>query len=144
MATTAWFGPTTFYKNVSRDDTFDLIGQLAKLMPAPFTSRDAAAVEIIGLQDLIVSKVAGIKSELLFIGSALPHTDHYIEEARALASLIVRPRAVDTYIRYAQAEARAILTEHHDAVVALAEELFTRRTLDRAEIDGVIAAVPPR
>lgn len=45
------------------------------------------------------------------------------------------PRSIGAYLRYAEAEARALLLDHAAAVIALADTLVEHRTLDGREID---------
>jgi hypothetical protein len=102
-------------------ETSDIVAELRRLMPGPFESRDAVAVDLLDCQDHIVSLLAGRESELLFTGQALERTGHDLDEALALATLICRStRSVDAFIEFACTEARALLRNHADAVVVLA------------------------
>ena len=51
--------------------------------------------------------------------------------------------AIDAYLAFGLAESKALVTEHRAAVLAIAEALMVRRTLDDAqEIDTIIATAP--
>jgi hypothetical protein len=52
--------------------------------------------------------------------------------------------AVDAYLSFGLAEAKALITEHRAAVWAIAEALMVHRTLDAEQIDTIIAAAPER
>ena len=75
----------------------------------------------------------------MFIGDALPHTEHDTEKARALATLVVRsPRSIEAYLDFCRVEARGLLIERRKLVVAIAIALIKRETLSSAEIDEII------
>ena len=51
--------------------------------------------------------------------------------------------AIDAYLAFGLAEAKALVNEHRAAVLAIAEALMIRRTLDDPqEIDTIIATAP--
>jgi hypothetical protein len=62
-----------------------------------------------------------------------------IGQARALASLICASEAaIDTYLAFGLAEAKALIDANSHVVLALANTLVERRTLDGDEIDAII------
>jgi len=52
--------------------------------------------------------------------------------------------AIDAYLAFGLAEAKALITEHRAAVWAIAEALMVHRTLNAQQIDDIIAAAPER
>jgi hypothetical protein len=64
---------------------------------------------------------------------------------RALASLICSSEAaIDAYLMFALAEAKALIIQHRDAVLAIANALMVHRTLDAVMIHKIIASAPER
>jgi hypothetical protein len=123
------------HRNDAPGETSDPVAALHGLMPKAFDSRDAVAIDLLRVADQIVGLVAGREAELQLIGRTLERTEHDIEQARCLATLLCRsPRSVDAYIEFARCEARALLCDHRTAVIALADALLLHRTLDDAEI----------
>jgi hypothetical protein len=73
----------------------------------------------------------------------IAHSD--IRQARALASLICSSEsAIDAYLLFGLAEAKALIVQHRAAVLAIANALMIHGTLDAAQIDTSIAAAPER
>jgi hypothetical protein len=65
--------------------------------------------------------------------------------SRALASLICSSEsAIDAYLAFALAEAKALVIQHRDAVLAVANALMVHRTLDAVEIHKIVALAPER
>jgi hypothetical protein len=52
--------------------------------------------------------------------------------------------AIDAYLAFGLAEAKALVEQHRAAVWAIAEALMVHRTLDSTQIDDIIAAAPER
>jgi hypothetical protein len=64
---------------------------------------------------------------------------------RALASPICSSEAaIDAYLMFALAEAKALIIQHRDAVLAIANALMVHRTLDAVMIHKIIASAPER
>jgi hypothetical protein len=64
----------------------------------------------------------------------IAHSDD--REARKIASMVcTSDAAIDAYLAFGLAEAKALITEHRAAVWAIAEALMIRRTLGSAQID---------
>jgi hypothetical protein len=71
------------------------------------------------------------------------HSD--IRQARALASIICsNGAAIDAYLLFGLAEAKALIQQHRAAVLAIAEALMVERTLNAEQIDAIISAAPER
>jgi hypothetical protein len=121
--------------------TVAIVAELQPLMPKLGRNRDAVAADLMRCADHVIVSLAGIEAERLITGAAMASTGHDLQEARALASLIVRsPAAVDTYLTYARAEARALLAEHANAVQAIASALVEHRTLNAGQIGKIMQA----
>jgi hypothetical protein len=50
--------------------------------------------------------------------------------------------AIDAYLAFGLAEAKALIEQHRAAVWAIAEALMVHRTLDSTQIDNIITAAP--
>jgi hypothetical protein len=73
----------------------------------------------------------------------IAHSD--VREARKIASMVCTSEsAIDAYLAFGLAEAKALITQHRAAVLAIAESLMVHRTLDSTQIDSIIAAAPER
>jgi hypothetical protein len=86
--------------------------------------------------------LAGTEAERIFYpdAPALP-ADHDVQEAAAFAGVICSsPEAVAAFLEFAWIEAQAIVRDHQHIVIALANALKVRRSLDAEEIDLLIAA----
>jgi hypothetical protein len=92
-------------------------------------------------QDSILELLAGTKAERLFYPDAPPLlADHDVKEAAAFSGVICSsPEAVDAYLAFARIEAQAILRQHQHVLIALANALKVRRSLDARDLDEVIA-----
>jgi hypothetical protein len=107
-----------------------LCAALKPLMPG------AIDVEMEQAHCLVVAWLAGVEAEKLFCDELLANTGHDLAAARAVAALIVRD--VDNYISFARTETRAMLSTYAGAVIAIADALVKRRTLNRFEIESII------
>jgi ApbE superfamily uncharacterized protein (UPF0280 family) len=73
----------------------------------------------------------------------MAHSD--IRQARKLASIICTSEAaIDAYLSFGIAEAKALIEQHRAAVRAIAEALMVHRTFDADQIDTIIASAPER
>ena len=68
----------------------------------------------------------------------LPVENDYVE-ARALASIVCSPGAIDAFIHFAEVEAAAIIRPHCCAVKATADALMEQGTIDGNRVDEIIA-----
>jgi hypothetical protein len=122
----------------------DLVDRVASApMPPLFESWEGVAVDVVTAHAHCVTSCAALEGELLFAdpARAAGNSLRDVDQAKILAAAFVArsPSSVDSYIQFARAEARGILTAHADTVIALADALIARRSLDRAEIDQIIA-----
>jgi hypothetical protein len=114
---------------------------LTPLMPCIGEDRTDIAVELERASCQVIALLAGPLAETLFTAEPLPGTGHDLAEARSLASLIVRsPRSINSYLAYAQAEARALLVDNRDVVLAISDALLKHRTIYAEQIDVIITA----
>jgi hypothetical protein len=127
---------STWGSDSSRDDPESVGSICAEL--APLMS-DVRAEELALARGMVVALLAGPLAEDLVIGSRLPNCEHDEADAREIAALICRsPSAIDAYLDFCAAEADALLRNHAGMVLALADVLLERRTLDRPEIDEIV------
>jgi hypothetical protein len=118
---------------------FDLVAELQALMPPPFASRELVAPDILHTHNQVISLLAGIEGELLFVGESLPRTGHDAEQARTLATLVCHSsRSIESYLEFCRVEARNLLVQYRELVNTLADALVERQELDGAEIQRII------
>jgi hypothetical protein len=130
----------------SVDEKPDLCAQIAASMPGFGEPRANAAEVFTFCHVRVVDLCAGTAAETLLHRACAPWVAHSdIREARKIASMICTSEsAVDAYLAFGLAEAKALITEHRAAVWAIAEALMVHRTLDNEQIDTIIAAAPER
>jgi hypothetical protein len=86
-----------------------------------------------------------IAESILWPGEPPLPAQHDEDEARALAKLAVAsPNAVDTFLEYCRAEARALIEEYRDVASAIADGLFEQGTLTGTQVQKIIAAAMTR
>jgi hypothetical protein len=94
------------------------------------------------IRSRVIELLAGIEAErLLCIGDPIGSQGDQIQ-ARAISKafcLMGDYAVVDRFIDYCTAEARALIAAHRPAVLAVAEELIFKQTIDGAAIDVAIA-----
>jgi hypothetical protein len=125
----------------SVDEQPDLCEKIAHLMPAFGEPRSGAADIFAHVHVRIVDLMAGTAAETVLHPDCPPWTAHSdIRQARSLASIICTSEsAIDFYLKFAAEEAKALITTHRAAVLAIAESLMIHRTLDSTQIDEIIA-----
>jgi hypothetical protein len=132
----------------SADDALvpDLCGKIAASMPGPGEPRIDAAEIYAHVHVRVVDLCAGTAAETLLFPDAAPWIAHSdIRQARALASIICTSEtAIDAYLLFGLAEAKALIQQHRAAVLAIAEALMIERTLNAEQIDALISAAPER
>jgi hypothetical protein len=132
----------------SADDAFvpDICGKIAASMPGPGEPRINAAEAFAHVHVRVVDLCAGTAAETLLFPDDAPWIAHSdIRQARALASIICTSEAaIDAYLLFGLAEAKALILQHRAAVLAIAEGLMIERTLNAEQIDSIIAAAPER
>jgi hypothetical protein len=123
-----------------------LCEKLAGLMPGPGESRIDAAEIYAHVFVRVVDLCAGTAAETLLHPDCEPWVAHSdIRQARALASLICSSEsAIDAYLMFGLAEAKALIIQHRAAVLAIANALMICRTLDAVMIHEIIARAPER
>jgi ABC-type sugar transport system ATPase subunit len=101
--------------------------------------------EIVTLRGAVLpaTTVCRMRQGLFVVTTEIAHSD--IRQARALASLICSSEsAIDAYLMFALAEAKALIVRHRAAVLAIARALMVHRTLDAVMIYDIIARAPER
>jgi hypothetical protein len=95
---------------------------------------------------MAIELMAGSEAERALYRAAPPlPAQHDEDEARGFgAAFCYSERAITLFIEYARAEAAALIDLHRTAVLAIAEALVSRRTLNGEEIDQIIAAAHAR
>jgi hypothetical protein len=124
----------------------DLCVMIGSLMPGSGDSRSEVVDIFSHVHIRVVDLCAGTASETLLYpddGPWIAHSD--IRQARALASLVCSSEsAIDAYLLFGLAEAKALIVQHRTAVLAIAEALMIERTLNSEQIDTIIASAPER
>jgi hypothetical protein len=128
------------------DECPDLCEKLAGVMPGPGEPRIDAAEIYAHVFVRVIDLCAGTAAETLLHPDCEPWVAHSdIRQARALASLICSSEsAIDAYLIFALAEAKALINQHRAAVLAIARALMIHRTLDAVIIHEIIALAPER
>jgi hypothetical protein len=87
---------------------------------------------------------AGTAAETLLHSACAPWIAHSdVREARKIASMIcTSDAAIDAYLAFGLAEAKALIIEHRAAVLAIAKALMIERSLNSEQIDNIIASAP--
>jgi hypothetical protein len=130
----------------SVDEKPDICAQIAASMPG-FGEPRVNAAEVFTLCHVrVVDLCAGTAAETLLHPACAPWIAHSdIREARKIASMVcTSASAVDAYLAFGAAEAKALIIEHRAAVWAIAEALMIERTLNSEQIDTIIASAPER
>jgi hypothetical protein len=124
----------------------DICGKIAASMPGPGEPRINAAEAFAHVHVRVVDLCAGTAAETLLHPDDAPWIAHSdIRQARALASIICTSEAaIDAYLLFGLAEAKALILQHRAAVLAIAETLMIERTLNAEQIDAIISAAPER
>jgi hypothetical protein len=108
-------------------------------------SRENAAEVFSHCFTRVVDLCAGTAAETLLHPTCAPWiAASDIREARKTASIVCTSEAsIDAYLAFGLAEAKALIEQNRAAVLAIAEALMIRRTLDDPyEIDTIIATAP--
>jgi hypothetical protein len=141
------WGPAVDRSKLSTDDDVpDLCEAIGELMPGAGEPRENAAEIFSHIHVRVVELMAGTAGELLLHLDCEPWVARSdIRQARALASLICSSEdSITAYLEFGREEAGALIGQHRAAVLAIAEALIIRRTLDAVMIDTIIAAAPER
>jgi hypothetical protein len=126
------------------NDVPDLCEKIADLMPGPGEPRADVADVYEHVHSRVVDLCAGTAAETLLHPACAPWIAHSdVRKARATASIICSSdSAVDAYLAFGLAEAKALIEQHRAAVWAIAEALMVERTLNSEQIDTIIANAP--
>jgi hypothetical protein len=112
-------------------------------MPAAGIRRADAEVSpiIVRAHAMAIELLSGTAAERALYRAAPPlPAQHDQDEARAYGKLVCySERAINLFIEYARSEAAALIDLHRTAVLAIADALVSRRTLNGEEIDRIIA-----
>jgi hypothetical protein len=114
-------------------------GEAAALRPGAGEDQDCYAPWASEAHMRIVELVAGSEGERLATGKANLPANTDLALAILYAETISSPAAIDQLLAWARAEARGILKAHWTCVLAIAQALDDRGTLDGPEIDTIIA-----
>jgi hypothetical protein len=130
----------------SLDEKPDICAQIAASMPAFGEPRVNAAEIFTYCHVRVVDLCAGTAAEAILHPACAPWIAHSdIREARKIASMVCTSEAaIDAYLGFGLAEAKALIEQHRAAVLAIAEALMVHRTLDAEQIDTIIASAPER
>jgi hypothetical protein len=122
----------------------DLCEKIGALMPGDGEPRANAADIYAHCHVRVTDLCAGTAAETLLHPDDKPWIAHSdIRQARALASIICSSEsAIDAYLLFGLAEAKALIMQHRAAVLAIAQALLIARTLNCEQIDAIIASAP--
>jgi ATP-dependent Zn protease len=124
----------------------DLCERAQRLMPELGTGRVEAAEFFQRATVLCIELVGGTVAEQILYPQVEPlPTLHDQIEAAAFAGLAVSsPRAVPAFLEYAKGEAAALINDHPDVAMAIADALVEHGILTGVEVDAVIAGAIAR
>jgi hypothetical protein len=128
-----------------RGDASNVREVLAPLMPKPGEDRVSVSDVFGNVHAQCLQLLAGRAAERMLLEGepAMPADD--LRQARELALLICSSEeAIETFIAHCDVAARDLLFPHGDAVIVLSTVLRIKRTLDGAEIDGLISDLQAR
>jgi hypothetical protein len=115
---------------------------MASFLPAPGESREGSYDIFANTQGQCVALMAGYAAEMTFLGDIVPGSiDSDVEAANQLAKVICRSAASrSAFLEHAYQEAVALVKEYKAVILAIADVLVDRHTLNTGEIDEVITA----
>jgi hypothetical protein len=123
--------------------TIERVKLMRALMKGLGASRSAEQNFFQVLLERIIASLAGAEGERVLLGDASLDANDDLRIAREIARafcFIGCDAAVDALIAYCRAEAQALIDRYRAAVLAVAEELIFKQTINGAAIDRVIAA----
>jgi hypothetical protein len=140
------WGPQGNSARLSSTEKSDLCEKIGALMPGDGETRENAAEIYAHCHVRVTDLCSGTAAETLLHPDDEPWIAHSdIRQARMLASLVCSSEsAIDAYLAFGLAEAKALIVQHRAAVLAIAQALLIERTLNSEQIDTIIAAVPER
>ena len=123
----------------------EVMHELMPFWPGIGEPRDDAAEFQVHAMRRTVELLAGSEGEAMLEDAPLLGAVDDNKQALRFARLVcVSSAAVEAFLSYAKAEARALLEEHRSLVLALADCLLEKRTLTGAGVDAVLAAALAR
>jgi hypothetical protein len=134
---------TQFYEKPedSTIEIVDLCERAQRLMPELGVNRIESAELFQRATVLCIELIAGSVAEKIFYPDEEPlPTVHDEIEAIAFAGLAVAsPRAIPAFLEYCKAEAAALINDHLEVAMAIADALVEHGELSGAEVDKIIA-----
>jgi len=92
-----------------------------------------------GMSDKLGPRTFGDKQEMVFLGREISEQKDYGDK---IADTI--DEEIDRIIQQAHGTAREVLTKHKDKLMAIAEELMARETLEGEELAAILSETAPR
>jgi hypothetical protein len=128
-----------------RGDASDVRAVLAPEMPKAGDDRRPVADIFGNVYAQCIELMAGRASERMLLDEEPVEPADDLRQARELAMLICfSEEAIETFIMHCNVAARDLLLPYGDVVIALSVLLRIKRTLDGAEIDGLISELQAR
>src|SRR5258708_5286625 len=120
----------------------DLCGRVQKLMPSLGTGRVESAEFFQRATVLAIELVAGTVAEQILHPheEPLPTYHDQLEAAAFAAVAVASPRAVPAFLEYAKGEAAALINDHPDVAMAIADGLVEHGSLTGEQVDAIIAS----
>jgi hypothetical protein len=120
----------------------ELHARSAEFMPRDGETRGDAYPIFAHVHVRLVELAGGTAAEAVLHSEEEPWVAHSdIRQARSLAGIICSSEAsINAYLEFALVEAKALISKHHETVLALAHALMIERTLDAERIDSIIDA----
>jgi hypothetical protein len=124
----------------------DLCERAQRLMPELGTGRVEAAEFFQRATVLCIELVGGSVAEQILHpqDEPLPTFHDQIEAAAFAAIAVASPRAVPAFLEYAKGEAEALINDHPDVAMAIAEGLIEHGVLTGDQVDEIIVAAMSR
>ena len=124
----------------------ELCQRAQRLMPELGIGRVGAAEYFQQATVLCIELVGGsVAEQILYPQDAPLPTLHDQLEAAAFAAIAVSsPRAVPAFLEYAKSEAAALINDHPDVAMAIADALLEHGILTGEQVDSVIASAMAR
>jgi hypothetical protein len=138
------WGPQGNSARLSSTEKSDLCEKIGALMPGDGETRENAAEIYAHCHVRVTDLCSGTAAETLLHPDDEPWIAHSdIRQARMLASLVCSSEgAIDAYLAFGLAEAKALIVQHRAAVLAIAQALLIERTLNAEQIDDIIRRAP--
>jgi hypothetical protein len=124
----------------------DLCERAQRLMPELGTGRVEAAEFFQRATVLCIELVGGSVAEQILRpqDEPLPTFHDQIEAAAFAAIAVASPRAVPAFLEYAKGEAEALIGDHPDVAMAIADGLIEQGVLTGDQVDEIIVAAMSR